>query len=340
MAKILALRGKDNAVHTYRMARILESLSRHTVTITNRLGSKPQTLLETAEEMKALGDIWIVKYLPSDPDPNKNLINKILSARKFVGATLIVDVDDNIFAVGPDNPAYWYFRENYGAYDHLVRQADWVTTTNERLKSVLKEKNPKTCILPNVVDANDWKQKRKRHKKVKIGWVYSRSHRLDALPMVNDALEKLYKKHKDTIEIEILGGEENIFGGFPYKIIPGVPFSEYPKKLQELSWDIGIAPLADTPFNECKSNIKWLEGTMAGQAMVLSGVAPYADCVKHGKTGFLANSANQWQTHLNTLITNSVTRGKIVKEARKVVLEKFEISALKKSFDSFFKVVT
>lgn len=341
MAKVLALRGKDNAIHTYRMARIFEGAKSHQITVDNKLSSKPQSIMETAEELKQRGDIVIVKYLPCDPDPNKNLINILLSCRKLAGFKLVVDVDDNIFALGLDNPAFWYFKENYGAYDHLIRQADWVTTTNKRLKEVLMKKNPRTCILPNVIDKRDWEGvERATSDKIKIGWVYSRSHQLDALPMVNDALEAIYNKHKDKIEIEILGGEPNIFGGFPYKIVPGVPFAEYPKRLKSLGWDIGIAPLADTAFNECKSNIKWLEGTMAGQAMVLSNVSPYADSVTHGKTGFLANSTKQWESHLNTLITRKATRDKIVKEAQKVVLEKYELQAKAKDFDAFFSAIS
>lgn len=322
------------------MARIFELAKSHEITVDNKLSSKPQSIMDTAEEIKSKGDIVIVKYLPSDPDPKKNLINILLSCRKIAGFKIIVDVDDNIFALGLDNPAFWYFKENYGAYDHLIRQADAVTTTNERLQKVLKEKNQNTHILHNVVDKRDWEGvERAKSDTIKIGWVYSRSHKLDALEMVNDALEAIYKKHKGKVEIEILGGEPEIFGGFPYRILPGVTFAEYPKKLKELGWDIGIAPLADTTFNECKSNIKWLEGTMAGQAMVLSNVAPYADCVRHGKTGYLANSAKQWETYLNTLITRKATRDKIAREAQKEVLEKFELQVHAKNFDAFYDVI-
>jgi glycosyltransferase involved in cell wall biosynthesis len=342
MAKILAFRGKDNAVHTYRMGRILGSLKNHEVTIRNYISEpgKKQTIGELAKELKALGDIWIVKYLPQDPDPSKNLMNILLSCRKLVDVKLIFDIDDDIFGVGIDNPAYWYFRENYGAYDYLVREADWVTVSTATLKALIQEKTKNVSILPNVIDKKDWKGKKlTRDGVVTIGWVYSRAHTQDALVEVNDALEALYKKYGDKIRIEILGGEADIFVGFPYTAIPAIPFAQYPKRLVELGWDIGLAPLADNRFNLSKSNIKWLEGSMAGQAMVMSNMPPYSDSVKNGKTGFLATSKRQWKKALDTLISNPELRAKMVEEAQKTILEKYEIGAVKKSYDSFYTVI-
>jgi glycosyltransferase involved in cell wall biosynthesis len=147
------------------------------------------------------------------------------------------------------------------------------------------------------------------------------------------------KKYGDKIRIEVLGGEDGIFYDIPYHTIPAVPFTEYPKKLKELGWDIGLAPLSETEFNRGKSNIKWMEGTMAGQAMVVSDMPPYA-MIENGKTGFKAKSKRQWKKALDVLISDKEIRDKMVREARKLILQKYEVTAVKKSYDSFFTAIS
>ena len=56
-------------------------------------------------------------------------------------------------------------------------------------------------------------------------------------------------------------------------------YEEYPLFLNHLDLDIAIAPIKDTEFNRCKSNIKWLEHSMLKTPMVLSDVYPYSTTV-------------------------------------------------------------
>ena len=64
--------------------------------------------------------------------------------------------------------------------------------------------------------------------------------------------------------------------GVRYEFHPMVPLNQHSSKVSELALDIGIAPLADNPFNRHKSCIKYYEYAMTGAVTVASHVLPYS----------------------------------------------------------------
>ena len=202
------------------------------------------------------------------------------------------------------------------------------TENDKRLFELLKSgkymaivDNDNITVLPNFIDTKEWKFKRKKHKKIRIGWVWSPTHIPD-IPVVAEALEKIYDEYSDKVEIVIFGRETNLFS-FPTTNIKGVRFDEYPKVFTEAGIDISICPLDDNDFNKCKSNIKWLESTMAGACVVASKVYPYEYSIKHGKTGYLASTTGQWVKHLSNLIENEDKRKELQANALREVLDKY-----------------
>ncbi len=84
------------------------------------------------------------------------------------------------------------------------------------------------------------------------------------------------------------------------KIIPGVPVVEYPSALKNI--DILCCSVADTPWNLRKSPIKWMEGSLAGAACVVSR-ALYGQVVEHGRNGLIADTDEDWFRHIASLIS-------------------------------------
>jgi hypothetical protein len=73
--------------------------------------------------------------------------------------------------------------------------------------------------------------------------------------------------------------------------------------MKGLDLDIGLAPLADNPFNACKSPIKWLEFSALGMAGVYSAVPAYLGVIEQGKTGLLVdNVTEKWINAIKLLI--------------------------------------
>jgi len=261
----------------------------------------------------------------------KKALELLFTLRNLVGAKIVMDIDDNMWQIPDGNVARGAnFIKNAELLYHCVQEVDWITVSTVPLKRLLLSLNPNIAILPNYIDKNDWKFKRKPHKKVRIGWVWSPTHIPDK-EVVEDALKEVKKKY--DVEIVVFGTNKNIFD-FDTINIPAVKYTEYPKVFTEAGIDISLGALSDNDFNQYKSNIKYLESTMAGAVFIGSRVYPYEDSIKQGKNGYLAKTKNQWVKYIGELMDKD-KRKEILKEARKDVLENYTENKFKK----FYKTI-
>jgi glycosyltransferase involved in cell wall biosynthesis len=94
------------------------------------------------------------------------------------------------------------------------------------------------------------------------------------------------------------------------------------------SWDIGIAPLADTAFNRSKSAIKTLDYAALGLAVLASDVPAYRGSLADGIGGRLvANTEAAWFRALHDLIDNTVSRRQLAEGARTVFTAQHTLAA-------------
>lgn len=245
---------------------------------------------------------------------------------------LLLDLDDNLFEVRKNQPAYKEYgpgtvkQSNLSA---LMCMVDGMIVSTPALKEYyskhLKEVHnidKPIFVCPNYNDINDWKFVDNRNKdKVVIGWHGSITHDSD-LKMVIPTIDKLMDKHKD-LHFEIMGGiPKNKLKTFfkkvknidRFSVVGGTKgWKGFPEALMDNKWDIGIAPLIDDKFNEGKSHIKWMEYAMKKIPTVASNVRPYSEWIEDGKTGFLVDK--DWETTLEKLILDKDLRYNIGEQA-------------------------
>jgi glycosyltransferase involved in cell wall biosynthesis len=95
--------------------------------------------------------------------------------------------------------------------------------------------------------------------------------------------------------------------------IPGIDLLYYPSKLREGAFDIAVAPIIETGFNQGKSDLKIKEYAALGIPVVASNITPYKESVKNGYTGFLASTGKEWFDSLELLIKDEVLRKRLGK---------------------------
>lgn len=285
-------------------------------------------------------DLVITKHMD-----NPRVFTLLRGACDKAKIPLIMDFDDNIYAVRNDQPA---FKEGYkdgGEKRSYISAAasmcDALFVTNENLKEIMQyelksrfDVDMPIYVLPNFNNAEDWKGRARKHKNtVRIGWAGSLTHDAD-LKMVIPALEDVLIKHPNA-EVELMGGinlndivkffkkvDQSVLDRFIVSI--GTPsFKQYPFALMRKSWDIGIAPLVKDDFNICKTDIKWLEYSMKKIPTVASRYTVY-DRIIDGKTGFLVDTHEEWVDTLSKLIENSSLRAKIGQSAYDYVSKKLQ----------------
>lgn len=243
---------------------------------------------------------------------------------KGCGVKIWVDYDDNLFDVGYNNPAYDLYRDakTRGIIKKCTELADLVTVSTEPLTAVYKNKN--TIIVPNAYpDYLTHYFETKPQETPSIIWRGSNSHNRDLL------------LHKDEIQTFMKEQPEikwHFIGQCPWMILDGLETKNirYYKtvdciQLYDLISDInpaiGVVPLENNHFNECKSNIAWLE-FLAGGAIT---VAP--NMKEWNRKGIVKYSQGKLSSALKgALAMPYEERKKAVKEARAFVKENIVLS--------------
>jgi len=109
-----------------------------------------------------------------------------------------------------------------------------------------------------------------------------------------------------------------------------VPTEKYYAHLQ--SYDINLAPLESSLFNDAKSNIKYLEASIFKLPTIASKVAEYRAVIKEGENGFLASNKQSWIDALKKLIESQTLRETIGLNAYKTVMENYQIEHISKKY--------
>jgi len=140
--------------------------------------------------------------------------------------------------------------------------------------------------------------------------------------MIEPAVVELLGSHP---EIELwVGGLLNTGPGldpFGARVVrlPMLPWNELPGRLRDL--DINLAPLVpDSPFNEAKSAIKWLEAALVETPTVAFPTQPFLEAIESGRTGVLASTHDEWVAALDALLDDPLLRRRIGTQARREAL--------------------
>lgn len=163
---------------------------------------------------------------------------------------------------------------------------------------------------------------------VKIGFAGSIDRIGDIEDVLRDALMRIRKDYGDGVAFEFLGAEPAFAGRLGARCIPYIDSYEgYRQALNALQWDIGLAPMPDTPFHACKHYNKFSEYAAAGIAGVFSDVYPYtrikafSDCAV-----FCENTVVGWTQALRGLIEDPERRENHRKRAVQRARESFSLS--------------
>lgn len=274
---------------------------------------------------------------------------KTLFKMKAAGIKLVYDADDLLMDLEPENPFFSHKASIKGVelMKACIGLVDFVTAATSRLAVELKRYTAAPIhVFENCVDPKDWKERpREKRAAVRIGYTGSLSHLKELLfliPIIRDLQKKYY------VEFYIFGVFESLksleedcamkAAGNPawqkmgrkilkelrtldYKHDPFVAVEKYPAKLAELDLDIGLCPLFRSRFNDCKSNLKFLEYAMVGTAPI------YADSPAYEKCGAgLKMDARTWKKALSVLIEDQDLRETFAREAKAWTLEHHNIT--------------
>lgn len=228
------------------------------------------------------------------------------------GVAVVVDIDDDLSAIHPSNPAYAAMHPRNEmrlepgrreprrhSWHHLAtacREATLVTTSTPGLIERYARHGRGQVIynyLPEIYYGVPHEDSDL------IGWPAALVSHPDDPSAVGGALARLTGAGAAFQVVGDPTGAGRAFGlsEDPQGIL-GVDVHQWPAEVARLG--IGIAPLADTKFNRSKSWLKPLEMSALGVPWVASPSAEYARLHRMG-VGVLADRPRQWYRHLDLI---------------------------------------
>jgi len=255
------------------------------------------------------------------------------------GKPVVVEVDDYLNGVSPHNPGYGAWNPSTLFIPRAVIQmqkASAMTVSTPQLAREYFPHNKNIHVLPNFLDKDKWSnnQEKTMDGMIRIGWSGGNAH-LDDLQMISKVIEKVVRKYDGKVKFEMMGMVKqelkNTFGHLgefsetcphcnyqgEFKVWNPENQDNYPLVLASHGWDIALAPVIDTAFNNAKSDLKLKEYSTCGFAPIASRVTPYEEAQEQGCDVLLCKSFDEWYNNIIELIENEDKRRQMVKNNHK-----------------------
>lgn len=239
----------------------------------------------------------------------------------------VFELDDDLLNVDPASEKARAFYNDPAVRARFLanlRSADAVTVSTPYLAAVVHGEygyRGPVHVLPNCLDPAVLELAPvDQDGPVTVGWAGSDTHRGD-FEHVRKPLKRWFAHHPE-IGFRTMGVPYGWLVDRPGPAKPWVPVWDDPVAyMRELDWQIGLAPLANTQFNRCKSALKALEYAARGIVVIASDVEPYRRFVRHGETGFLVSREHEWPKYLDALTLSPDLRARMAASAREQAAE-------------------
>lgn len=228
--------------------------------------------------------------------------------------------------------------------------ADMITTSTPLLAdNILKEFGRVAHVVKNTIPENfdTFTPEKVKHDRLRFGWVGGIFHTKD-IELMKEGIEKIYATKSIQNKYQfVLGGfhynqeyvnYEKVFtsnyklnatwdGDYmdylknftpmgdhlghdkQYRRLWGRDVDSYGKLYRHI--DVALIPLQNTPFSNCKSELKLIEAGMTGCAAIVSNVLPYSQYIKDDNC-FSVNTPRDWQNGINAMLNDAEYRQDLI----------------------------
>lgn len=257
--------------------------------------------------------IWVEKELfPGLPAIAEQLL-------RWMGKVVIVDYDDAIFHNYDLSNSVWTGKILNKKIDRVMACASLVTTGNEYLAQRARSAGAhNVMLLPTVVDFEKYKDAVDYSNDVPtVGWIGS-PYTAKYLLAISDALVQVHREI--PFKLIVIGGDF-----CDYRLmVECKEWSEIDEVKQISSFDVGIMPLPDSPWERGKCGYKLIQYMACGKPVVGSPVGVNTEIVDDA-VGYLAATPNDWVKVLVALLNDRGERMQKGKRARIRVQEKYSM---------------
>lgn len=253
------------------------------------------------------------------------------------GIKYIVDYDDAIFHNYDLSINPFIKRVLSHKIDRVMKYSSTVVAGNSYLAERAKNAGAKKIeIIPTVVDLQRYKIKDDfslmPKEPLTVGWIGTQST-VKYLQQIIPVLEELSAEH--PVRLHIIGPKEKPQTA-EHLAVTMIPWTEDTEAQNIRTFDVGIMPLDDTPWERGKCGYKLIQYMASGIPVIASGVGVNKEIVDSGQNGFIANSHNEWLEALKYFCLNRSMLQEMGQKGRTKAEEKY---SLQRSINHLIKIL-
>ena len=218
--------------------------------------------------------------------------------------------------------------------DRVMQYSTLVLAGNDYLASRARQAGANWVeILPSAVNVERYPIKKTRAG-LNIGWIGSPAT-ASFLNLIQPTLEKLVKY--SDVRLTLVGANKIEF--LNKDKIKNLSWSETTEIADLQTFDVGIMPLHDGPFERGKCGYKLIQYMASGLPVVASPIGVNRKIVEHDINGYLASTESEWFDALYKLKTNMEKRQQMGLAGRKKVETDYNIHITSPRLLDFFQRV-
>jgi len=220
--------------------------------------------------------------------PNMGKRYKVWDIAKLNNMKISVDYNDDVFNIPPSNQAS-IEEDTREELKEMIEKADAISVSTWPMRDVVNKYNSNIAIIPNYFDLHNYKDllvtaedaRRRwldRDKKTIVAYVGSANHTEDQ-DVFFDAITQIMRE-RSNVEVAVFGFAseklEREFGS-RFHLVKFTGLNSYYAEMYNMGIDILCPSLIESNFNKCKSNIKWLEGSLVGASLISSPIPAFSE---------------------------------------------------------------
>ena len=238
-------------------------------------------------------------------------------------APIVYDLDEPLFVpyVSPSNGRLSTLRW-FSKIDGLMRMSDQVWAVNRAIGDYASRISRRVAIVPMAVDTSRYAPAPPLADgaPLRVGWVGTRTSQAN-LQAVVEPLARLHRSHGATLAV--VADEPLSFDGVPVEFTPWSWEVEVPRMHQ---CQIALVPVKRDDWSPWKFYYKLVQCMSMGIPVVASPIGSNLEIVEDGRTGFLADTPDEWYDRMRRLADDPELRRTMGEAARRLVEEQFSLS--------------
>lgn len=254
---------------------------------------------------------------------------KLAEQLRKAGKYLIYIIDDDLLNIPSEisSAAYYNQPDVQRNIRSMIEMSDAILSPSPRLLEQYAVNGRKAIRIEEpAIDPVPYKP-HDPAQPVKIGFAGSIDRTGDIESILKEALIRIKKEYGNRVQFEFFGAIPSFANEIEARCIPYCDsYDEYRKTLNSLEWDIGLAPMPDTPFHACKHYNKFVEYAAAGVVGVFSDVEPYREIGVYAV--LCENTVSAWKESLITLLSDFSRREALRKRTNEFIAAEGTVSTI------------